>query len=100
MCENVEGSYLCSCHEGHVLADNHTCVDEDECAEDNGGCQQVRPSSWLLNTSQHIEMKAEISELESLILDVQTLTSKHPLVRDPWLVIRGSCPCPYIREIN
>lgn len=68
MCVNVEGSYLCSCHVGQVLADSHTCVDEDECAEDNGGCQQVRPSSWLLNTAPRIKTERRNKETARRLL--------------------------------
>lgn len=41
-CRNIDGSYLCECPDGLILAsDQHTCVSEDFCANDNGGCSDT-----------------------------------------------------------
>ena len=36
-----DGSYYCTCNPGYHLSNNyHTCMDINECALDNGGCDQ------------------------------------------------------------
>lgn len=43
-CHNLNGTYECTCTElpGYKLgADNHTCEDVDECAENNAGCSHT-----------------------------------------------------------
>jgi hypothetical protein len=43
-CQNLPGSYACRC-DGIVgtrlAADNHTCEDVDECAQNNAGCSHT-----------------------------------------------------------
>ncbi|XP_041462289.1 sushi, von Willebrand factor type A, EGF and pentraxin domain-containing protein 1-like isoform X3 [Lytechinus variegatus] len=42
LCENTDGSYFCKCMPGYTLdtADQHSCIEIDECAlMNNGGCQ-------------------------------------------------------------
>ena len=42
VCENMLGAYQCVCDEGFVQSGSATsCVDEDECARDNGGCDDI-----------------------------------------------------------
>ena len=39
---NAVGSYTFSCQSGYELSsDNHTSIDTDECANNNGGCQHI-----------------------------------------------------------
>ena len=49
-CENSIGSFNCSCQEGYkVEEDKLSCVDIDECENNNGGCIQKcvnLPSSY------------------------------------------------------
>jgi hypothetical protein len=41
-CQNTPGSYACQCKVGYALAmDLRTCVDVNECALANGGCEQT-----------------------------------------------------------
>lgn len=41
ICVNTVGSYICNCPTGMELAsDQLTCIDINECAIDNGGCEQ------------------------------------------------------------
>ncbi|MGB0592419.1 MAG: acetylxylan esterase [Myxococcota bacterium] len=40
-CENLEGTFVCSCDAGYALAvDGLSCDDVDECMSDNAGCAQ------------------------------------------------------------
>ncbi|CAH1253065.1 MUC4 [Branchiostoma lanceolatum] len=42
-CENTVGSYNCRCHDGYFSVNRTYCIDVvhvDECATDNGGCEQ------------------------------------------------------------
>ncbi|CAH1264799.1 MUC4 [Branchiostoma lanceolatum] len=42
-CENTVGSYNCRCHDGYFSVNRTYCTDVvhvDECATDNGGCEQ------------------------------------------------------------
>ena len=42
VCENMMGAYQCICDEGYKQAGSGTsCVDVDECAEANGGCDDL-----------------------------------------------------------
>ena len=42
VCENMMGAYQCICDEGYKQAGSATsCVDVDECAEANGGCDDL-----------------------------------------------------------
>lgn len=67
-CENVEGSYVCSCSVGYTLAaDLRSCVDDDECAidgrnscQDNEACvnsvgSYVCMTGELILTTQHFQ---------------------------------------------
>ncbi|XP_048586225.1 adhesion G protein-coupled receptor E1 isoform X2 [Nematostella vectensis] len=39
VCINTEGSYKCGCRPGFLLlSDQRKCIDQDECADANGGC--------------------------------------------------------------
>lgn len=41
-CVNLEGSFLCDCKEGFELdRDKFTCIDVDECVENNGNCSNI-----------------------------------------------------------
>lgn len=41
-CINSEGSFSCSCHDGYELKnDKVSCVDIDECVENNGNCSNI-----------------------------------------------------------
>jgi hypothetical protein len=46
-CQNVPGSYVCTCQSGYTLSpvDQRTCVDINECVLGNGGCQQICTNS-------------------------------------------------------
>ena len=42
ICQDTQGSYICSCLDGYLLEpDNHTCTDINECIIDNGGCEEI-----------------------------------------------------------
>ncbi|CAK8672995.1 unnamed protein product [Clavelina lepadiformis] len=42
VCLNEEGTYQCFCKSGFDSNDDNTdCIDQDECADDNGGCHQL-----------------------------------------------------------
>ena len=38
-CQMVDEIPTCICQEGYVIHDDTTCIDIDECAKDNGGCE-------------------------------------------------------------
>ncbi|ESP03827.1 hypothetical protein LOTGIDRAFT_230171 [Lottia gigantea] len=41
-CENMEGSFKCSCNDGYILnANKKTCDDIKECDENKGGCSDM-----------------------------------------------------------
>nr|XP_039274779.1 fibrillin-2-like isoform X2 [Styela clava] len=48
VCNNLEGSYFCSCNEGYALSDDQTtCIDVDECSGEHGcehNCNNVEGS--------------------------------------------------------
>ncbi|KAI9557484.1 hypothetical protein GHT06_017312 [Daphnia sinensis] len=39
-CVNLLGSYQCNCPPGHILVDSRVCLDVNECATNNGQCDQ------------------------------------------------------------
>ena len=42
ICNDTDGSYLCSCRSGYQLdTNNHTCNDINECTVNYGGCQEM-----------------------------------------------------------
>jgi len=38
-CVNTVGSYKCGCEDGFTMQADQSCLDNDECAVDNGGCE-------------------------------------------------------------
>ncbi|XP_012942941.1 hemicentin-1 [Aplysia californica] len=40
-CQNLVGSYRCSCHLGFRLGDNGRCIDENECERTNSPCSHL-----------------------------------------------------------
>ncbi|XP_052261803.1 uncharacterized protein LOC127865824 isoform X1 [Dreissena polymorpha] len=49
ICNNLDGSYNCSCYDGYILSnDNHTCLDIDECASGKGSCTKSKETCMNL----------------------------------------------------
>ena len=38
-CQIIDEVPTCTCQEGYVIDDVTTCIDIDECAKNNGGCE-------------------------------------------------------------